>query len=121
MNMRYTLVGLLGVVILATTLLLMPSRGTLAQTNTATPAAPPQSIPQIPMIVAGNAIGAPDGFKVVAKITKGAAVYESIPGEIADGRYFLKVAPPDARFIAGEIVFLLEGAEANESLRHQRV
>ena len=120
MKMRYTLVGLLGVVILATTLLLMPSRGILAQTNTATPAAaPPQGVPQIPMVVTGEAIGAPDGFKVVARIVKGAAVYETLPAVIKDGKYFLTVGPPDSRFISEEIVFLLEGTEANERLLHQ--
>ena len=105
--------------ILAATLLLMPSRGTLAQTNTATPAAtPPQGVPQIPMVVTGEAIGAPDGFKVVARITRGAAVYETLPALVEDGRYFLTVGPPDSRFVGGEIVFLLEGAEANERISH---
>ena len=55
-------------------------------------------------------LGAPDGFKVVARIVKGIAVYESEPGEVEDERYFVTVGPPDARFISEEIVFFLEGA-----------
>ena len=97
----------------------LPSGGILAQTNTPTPqVGPPQGIPQIPMVVTGEAVGAPDGFKVVARIVKGAAVYESEPGEVEDERYFVTVGPPDSRFISEEIVFYLEGVEANERLRH---
>ena len=119
MKMRYRLVGMLGVVILLGALIALSDEGILAQTNTPTPAAtPPQGVPQIPMVVTGEAVGAPDGFKVVARIVRGAAVYETPPSEVKDGRYFLIVGPPDARFIAEEIVFLLEGAEANERIRH---
>ena len=119
MNKRYTFAGMLGVVILTAALLLTPSRGTLAQTDTPTPAStPPQGVPQIPMVVTGEAVDAPDGFKVVGRITKGVAVYETLPSEIKDGKYFLTVGPPDARFIAEDIVFLLEGVEANERIRH---
>ena len=120
MRMRNIVAGLLGVLLIAGALFVaLPSGGILAQTNTPTPqVGPPQGIPQIPMVVTGEAVGAPDGFKVVARIVKGAAVYESEPGEVEDGRYFLTVGPPDARFISEEIVFLLEGVEANEGLRH---
>ena len=115
-------VGVLMVLALGAALLLQPDRAILAQTDTPTPAStPPQGVPQIPMVVTGSAVGAPDGFKVVARITKGLAVYESVAdeaSEIVNERYFVKVAPPDSRFIGEEIVFLLEGAEANERLRH---
>ena len=104
---------------LAVALLALPNGGILAQTNTPTPGTGPAvSVPQIPMVVTGEAVGAPDGFKVVARITKGAAVYETLPAEVEDGSYFLLVGPPDSRFIGEEIVFVLEGAEANERLRH---
>ena len=104
---------------LAVALLALPNGGILAQTNTPTPGTGPAvSVPQIPMVVTGQAVGAPDGFKVVARIVKGAAVYESVPGEVEDEQYFVTVGPPDARFISEEIVFYLEGVEANERLRH---
>ena len=112
-------VGMLGVLVLAVALLALPSGRILAQANTPTPVAePPQGVPQIPMVVTGAAVGAPDGFKVVARITKGAAVYETPPTAIKDGRYFLTVGPPDSRFIGFEIIFFLEGVEANERLKH---
>ena len=66
------------------------------------------------MVVIEEAVGASDGFKLVARIVKGSAVYESEPGGVEDGRFFVTVGPPDARFISEEIVFFLEGAEANE-------
>ena len=120
MRIRNIVAGLLGVLLFAGALFVaLPSGGLLAQTNTPTPeTGPPQGIPQIPMVVTGQAVGAPDGFKVVARIVKGAAVYESEPGEVEDERYFVTVGPPDSRFISEEIVFLLEGTEANERLRH---
>ena len=112
MRMRNIVAGLLGVLLIAGALFVaLPSGGILAQTNTPTPqAGPPQGIPQIPMVVTGEAVGAPDGFKVVARIVKGAAVYESEPGEVEDGRYFLTVGPPDSRFISEEIVFFAGGS-----------
>ena len=104
---------------LSLAVLALPNGGVLAQANTPTPAAGvPQGIPQIPMVLSGEAIGAPDGFKVVARIVRGAAVYESEPSEIEDGRYLLKVGPPDSRFISQEVVILLEGVEANERVQH---
>ena len=120
MRIRNIVAGLLGVLLFAGALFVaLPSGGLLAQANTPTPqAGPPQGIPQIPMVVTGQAVGAPDGFKVVARIVKGAAVYQSEPGEVEDERYFVTVGPPDSRFISEEIVFLLEGTEANERLRH---
>ena len=120
MRIRNIVAGLLGVLLFAGALFVaLPSGGLLAQANTPTPqAGPPQGIPQIPMVVTGQAVGAPDGFKIVARIVKGAAVYESEPGEVEDERYFVTVGPPDSRFISEEIVFLLEGTEANERLRH---
>ena len=120
MRIRNIVAGLLGVLLFAGALFVaLPPGGILAQTNTPTPqAGPPQGIPQIPMVVTGQAVGAPDGFKVVARIVKGAAVYQSEPGEVEDERYFVTVGPPDSRFINEEIVFLLEGVEANERLRH---
>ena len=119
MRTKSVVAGLLAVVVAVAGMLFLPSVDTLAQTNTPTPAAaPPQGVPQIPMVVKGKAIGAPDGFKVVARIVRGAAAYESLPGVVKDGSYFVKVAPPDSRFIGEEIIFLLEGAEANERIRH---
>ena len=120
MRVRNIVAGALGVLLFAGALFVaLPSGGLLAQTNTPTPeSGPPQGIPQIPMVVTGQAVGAPDGFKVVARIVKGAAVYQSEPGEIEDERYFVTVGPPDSRFITEEIVFYLEGVEANERLRH---
>ena len=120
MRIRNIVGGVLGVLLFAGALFVaLPSGGLLAQTNTPTPeTGPPQGIPQIPMVVTGQAVGAPDGFKVVARIVKGAAVYESVPGEVEDEQYFVTVGPPDARFISEEIVFYLEGVEANERLRH---
>ena len=120
MRIRNIVAGLLGVLLFAGALFVaLPPGGILAQTNTPTPeTGPPQGIPQIPMVVTGQAVGAPDGFKVVARIVKGAAVYESEPGEVEDERYFVTVGPPDSRFISEEIVFYLEGVEANERLRH---
>ena len=120
MRIRSIVAVLLGVILIAGALFVaLPSGGILAQTNTPTPqAGPPQGVPQIPMVVTGEAVGVPDGFKVVARIVKGIAVYESEPGEVEDARYFLTVGPPDARFIGEEIVFFLEGVEANERLRH---
>ena len=119
-RMRNIVAGVLGVLLFAGALFVaLPSGGILAQTNTPTPqAGPPQGVPQIPMVVTGEAVGVPDGFKVVARIVKGIAVYESEPGEVEDERYFVTVGPPDARFISEEIVFFLEGVEANERLRH---
>ena len=119
-RMRNIVAGVLGVLLFAGALFVaLPSGGLLAQTNTPTPeTGPPRGIPQIPMVVTGEAVGVPDGFKVVARIVKGAAVYESEPGEVEDERYFLTVGPPDSRFISEEIVFYLEGAEANERLQH---
>ena len=118
MRGKSVVAGVLAVILVLGGLLFLPSAGTLAQTNTPTPT-PPQSIPQIPMIVTGDAIDAPDGFKVIGRMTKGAAVYETQPSEVESGGYFLTVAPPDARFVGEEIVFFLEGAESNERLRHQ--
>ena len=120
MRVRIIVAGLLGVLLFAGALFVaLPPGGILAQANTPTPeAGPPQGIPQIPMVVTGQAVGAPDGFKVVARIVKGAAVYESEAGEVEDGRYFVTVGPPDSRFISQEIVFYLEGVEANERLQH---
>ena len=120
MRIRNIVAGLLGVLLFAGALFVaLPSGGILAQTNTPTPeTGPPQGIPQIPMVVTGQAVGAPDGFKVVARIVKRAAVYESEPGEVEDERYFVTVGPPDSRFISEEIVFYLEGVEANERLQH---
>ena len=120
MRVRNIVVGVVGVLLFAGALFVaLPSGGLLAQTNTPTPeTGPPQGIPQIPMVVTGQAVGAPDGFKVVARIVKGAAVYQSEPGEIEDERYFVTVGPPDSRFITEEIVFYLEGVEANERIRH---
>ena len=120
MRIRNIVAGLLGVLLFAGALFVaLPPGGILAQTNTPTPeTGPPQGIPQIPMVVTGQAVGAPDGFKVVARIVKRAAVYESEPGEVEDERYFVTVGPPDSRFISEEIVFYLEGVEANERLQH---
>ena len=120
MRIRNIVAGVVGVLLFAGALFVaLPSGGLLAQTNTPTPqAGPPQGIPQIPMVVTGQAVGVPDGFKVVARIVKGPAVYESEPGEVEDERYFLTVGPPDSRFISEEIVFYLEGAAANERLQH---
>ena len=120
MRIRNIVAGVVGVLLFAGALFVaLPPGGILAQTNTPTPeTGPPQGIPQIPMVVTGQAVGAPDGFKVVARIVKGAAVYESVPGEVEDEQYFVTVGPPDARFISEEIVFYLEGVEANERLRH---
>ena len=119
MRVRNIVAGVLGVLWFAGALFVaLPSGGILAQTNTPTPAVAPQSIPQIPMVLAGEAIGAPDGFKVVARIVKGAAVYESVPSEVKDGRYLLKVGPPDSRFISEEVMILLEGVLANERILH---
>ena len=120
MRIRNIVAGVLGVLLCAGALFVaLPSGGILAQTNTPTPeTGPPQGIPQIPMVVTGQAVGAPDGFKVVARIVKRAAVYESEPGEVEDERYFVTVGPPDSRFISEEIVFYLEGVEANERLQH---
>ena len=109
MRGKSVVAGVLAVILVLGGLLFLPSVGTLAQTNTPTPT-PPQSIPQIPMIVTGDAIDAPDGFKVIGRMTKGAAVYETQPSEVESGGYFLTVAPPDARFVGEEIVFFLEGA-----------
>ena len=120
MRLRNIVAGVVGVLLFAGALFVaLPSGGMLAQTNTPTPeTGPPQGIPQIPMVVTGQAVGAPDGFKVVARIVKRAAVYESEPGEVEDERYFVTVGPPDSRFISEEIVFYLEGVEANERLQH---
>ena len=119
MRAKSIIAGTLGLLIMAAALLAMAGEGALAQTNTPTPdGQPPQGVPQIPMVITGEAVGAPDGFKVVARIVKEAAVYESQPSVIQNQRYFLTVGPPDSRFIAEEIVILLEGVEANERIRH---
>ena len=109
--------AVLGAIVIGFALLALPNGAIRAQTNTPT-VAPPQGVPQIPMVVTGEAVGAPDGFKIVARIVKGSAAYETTPAVIKDGRYFLTVGPPDSRYIGEEIMFLLEGVEANERLRH---
>ena len=119
MKIGYSLVGLMGVLALAMVLFAVPDGDIFAQSGV--PAAtdtPLASVPQIPMVVTGLAVGAPDGFKVVAKITKGGFVYETPPVEVVGESYLIKVAPPDSRFIGEEIAFYLEGAEANQRLQH---
>ena len=119
MKIGYSLVGFLGVLALAMALFAVPRGDIFAQTGTPSATETPlASVPQIPMVVTGEAVGAPDGFKIVAKISKGGFVYETPPIEVADQKYLIKVAPPDSRFIGEEIAFYLEGAEANERLRH---
>ena len=119
MKIGYSLVGFLGVLALAMALFAVPRGDIFAQTGTPSATETPlASVPQIPMVVTGEAVGAPNGFKIVAKITKGGFVYETPPIEVADQKYLIKVAPPDSRFIGEEIAFYLEGAEANERLRH---
>ncbi|MXY47090.1 MAG: hypothetical protein F4Y44_08920, partial [Chloroflexi bacterium] len=83
MKIGYSLVGFLGVLALAMALFAVPDGDIFAQggvpSATDTPLA---SVPQIPMVVTGEAIGAPDGFKIVAKIVKGGFVYETPPVEV---------------------------------------
>lgn len=119
MRNGYSLAGLLGVLALALALFALPGGDIFAQGNTPTETSTPLAgVPQIPMVVTGEAVGAPDGFKIVGRITKGNFVYETPPVEVVDQRFFMTVGPPDSRFISEEIVFYLEGVEANERLRH---
>lgn len=90
-----------------------------AQNPTPTPTSTPMptpvlSVPPIPMILGGEAVGAPDGFNLVARI----GGYETLPATIENGRYLLKVSPPSSAFLDEEVRIFLEGVEANERARH---
>ncbi|MCY3545034.1 MAG: cupredoxin domain-containing protein [Chloroflexi bacterium] len=69
-------------------------------------------VPSIPMVLAGQAIGALDGFTVVARI----GAYESHPATVKDGQYVLSVAPPSDSYIGKPVRIFLEGVEANEQV-----
>ena len=115
MRIRNSLLALLGVLVIAGALLFAPGGGISAQGTTPTPA-PVLSVPPIPMLVSGVAQGAPDGYKIVARMIHGVVTYESQPALIKDGQYLLKVGPPHSGFINGEVIFSLEGVDANERI-----
>ena len=115
MKIKNLAVALIGVLIFAAALALPPADRISAQTPVATPV---QSVPPIPMILAGIAEGAPDGYSVIARITHGVVVYETQPSVVKDGRYLLTVAPPHSGFINGEVTVSLEGVVANERISH---
>ena len=117
MKIKNFAVALIGVFIFAAALALSPADRAVAQNPTPVPT-PAQSVPPIPMIVAGVAEGAPDGYSVIARITHGVVVYETQPSVVQGGKYLLTVAPPHSGFINGEVSFSLEGAEANERISH---
>ena len=110
-------VALVGVLIFAGAVLLFPAERISAQAQTPV-ATPVLSVPPIPMIVAGVAEGAPDGYSVIARMKHGVVVYESQPSIIEDGEYLLTLAPPHSGFINGEVIISLEGVDANERLSH---
>ena len=72
------------------------------------------SVPPIPMILGGEAVGAPDGFNLVARI----GAYETQSATIEGGRYLLTVSPPSSAYLNEEVRIFLEGVEANERIRH---
>ena len=117
MKIKNFAVALIGVLIFAAAIALPPAERALAQNPTPAPTAV-QSVPPIPMIIAGTAEGAPDGYSVIARITHGVVVYETQPSVVTDGKYLLTVAPPHSGFINGEVIFTLEGAQANERIGH---
>ena len=116
MKINNLAVALMGVLFFAGAVMLFPAERISAQGQTPV-ATPVQSVPPIPMIVSGFAEGAPDGYSVVARIAHGVVVYETQPSIIKDGKYLLKVAPPQG-FINAEVVFSLEGVEAFERISH---
>ncbi len=117
MKINNLAVALVGVFIFAVALTLFPAERIAAQGQTPVPT-PAQSVPPIPMILAGFAEGAPDGYSLIARITHGVVVYETQPSIIEDGKYLLTVAPPHSGFINGEVVISLEGVEAFERISH---
>ena len=117
MKINNLAIALLGVLIFAAALALPPADRISAQASTPV-ATPVQSVPPIPMILAGIAEGAPDGYSLIARITHGVVVYETQPAVIENGRYLLTVAPPHSGFINGEVTMSLEGVLANERISH---
>lgn len=110
MKTRRILTGIMAALLLAL--------GAAALTDTAQAQAPTPtprpllSVPPLPMTLLGQAAAAPDGFSLVARI----GAYESLPTPIENGRYLLKVAPPNSAFLNEEISLFLEGVEANERI-----
>ena len=64
------------------------------------------------MILSGQAIGAPEGITLVARI----GTYESGSAIVRDGKYLLTIAPPSSAFIDKPVRIFLEGVEANEQI-----
>ena len=84
-----------------------------AQNPTPTPTSGPLlSVPPLPMALVGEAVGAPDGFNLVARI----GAYETQTATVADGRYLLTVSPPSSAYLNEEVRIFLEGVEANERI-----
>ena len=74
MRVRNILAGALGMAMLMGALFLQADEVTVAQTNTPTPVAEqPQGVPQIPMILAGRALGAAPDLSGPATLPRRAA------------------------------------------------
>ena len=71
-------------------------------------------VPPIPMIIAGLAIGVPDGAALEARV----ANYKSHPAIVEDGRYLLTIAPPSEAYVGKPVRIFLESVEANEKTVH---
>ena len=70
------------------------------------------SVPPLPMALVGEAVGAPDGFNLVARI----GAYETQTATVTDSRYLLTVSPPSSAYLNEEVRIFLEGVEANERI-----
>ena len=103
----------LGLALLMGAALIAPNFPAQAQTPP-TPVAPLQSVPPIPMVLGGEAAGAPDGFTILARI----GGYESQPTTVKNGRYLLTIAPPTVAYTNSQVSVFLEGVEANERVLH---
>ena len=115
MKTRRILTGIMAALLLALgAAALTDTAQAQAPTSTPTPR-PALSVPPIPMTLSGQAASAPDGFSLVARIGS----YESQAAVIENGRYLIKIAPPNSAFINEEVSLFLEGVEANERIRHQ--
>ena len=110
---RNLLVMAIGLALLIGGALAIQSVPVQAQTPATPPAAPLESVPPIPMILAGTAEGAPDGFNVIGRIGN---FYESPPRPVRDGKYQLTIAPPSLSYSNELVSVFLEGVEANEQI-----
>ena len=87
-----------------------------ASAQVPTPTATPGSSlpPPLPMLIGGtitsNGAPAPDGLAIIAIVGS----YETEPGFSKDGRYFLKITPPNATFSNEVITIFAENVQADQ-------